>query len=106
MKMILMQNEKGDFMKKNGIILIFLAVLILVSSICIYFWPVKVETFSDLSLSKIYISVFGDDAKKKSIVSKLNENKKTIRFELAQSMNLRAVPVLDFFYRRLYGIRR
>ena len=56
----------------------------------------KVETFSDLSLSKIYISVFGDDAKKKSIVAKLNENKKTIRFELAHKIKLRNVPDLMF----------
>ena len=46
MKMILTPKGKENNMKKNGIILIFLAVLILVSSICIYFWPVKVETFS------------------------------------------------------------
>ena len=41
-----MQNEKGYFMKKNGIILISLVAVILISSICIYFWPVKVSTFS------------------------------------------------------------
>ena len=56
----------------------------------------KVETFSDFSLTKIYISVYGDEAKKKRIVSKLNENKKTIRYELAHSMRLRVVPDLLF----------
>ena len=56
----------------------------------------KVETFSDFSLTKIYISVFGDEAKKKRVVSKLNENKKTIRYELAHTMRLRVVPDLLF----------
>ena len=56
----------------------------------------KVETFSDFSLSKIYVSVLGDDAKKKRIVAKLNDNKKTIRFELAHKIKLRNVPDLMF----------
>ena len=56
----------------------------------------KVETFSDLSLSKIYVSVLGDEKKKNSIVSKLNNNKKTIRFDLAHKMRLRTIPDLMF----------
>ena len=56
----------------------------------------KVETFSDLSMSKIYISIFGDDEKKNKIVAKLNENKKTIRYELAHMMRLRTMPDLLF----------
>ena len=56
----------------------------------------KVETFSDFSLTKIYISVYGDEAKKKKVVAILNENKKTIRYELAHSMRLRVVPDLLF----------
>ena len=56
----------------------------------------KVETYSDLSLSKVYISVFGDEKKKKAIVNKLNENKKTIRFDLAHKMKLRNIPDLMF----------
>ena len=56
----------------------------------------KVETFSDLSLSKIYVSVFGNEAKKKSVVSKLKENKKTIRYELAHKIKLRNIPDLLF----------
>ena len=56
----------------------------------------KVETFSDFSLTKIYISVYGDEDKKKRVVAKLNENKKTIRYELAHSMRLRVVPDLLF----------
>ena len=56
----------------------------------------KVETFSDLSLSKIYVSVLGDENKKKRIVAKLNDNKKTIRFDLAHKIKLRNVPDLIF----------
>lgn len=56
----------------------------------------KVDTFSDLSLSKIYISVFGDESKKIKIVKKLNDNKKTIRFELAHKIKIRNIPDLLF----------
>lgn len=56
----------------------------------------KVETFSDFSMSKIYVSVFGGEDKKKVVVDKLNKNKKSIRYELAHSLRLRQVPELMF----------
>lgn len=56
----------------------------------------KVETFPDFSLSKIYISVLGNDEKKYRVVAKLNENKKTIRYELAHAIRFRVVPDLMF----------
>ena len=56
----------------------------------------KIETFADLSLSKIYISVLGSDEKKYQIVDKLNNNKKTIRYNLAHKMNIRTIPDLLF----------
>lgn len=56
----------------------------------------KVETFSDFSMAKVYISVLGDKSKKSLIVKKLNDNKKTIRYELAHSLRLRTVPELLF----------
>lgn len=56
----------------------------------------KVETFSDFSMSKVYISVLGDKSKKSLIVKKLNDNKKTIRYELAHRLRLRNVPELLF----------
>jgi ribosome-binding factor A len=56
----------------------------------------KVETFADFSLSKVYVSVFGDMEKKNIVVSKLNQNKKTIRYELAHKMRFRIVPDLMF----------
>jgi ribosome-binding factor A len=56
----------------------------------------KVETFSDFSMAKVYISVLGDKSKKSLIVKKLNENKKTIRYDLAHELRLRNVPELVF----------
>lgn len=56
----------------------------------------KVETFSDFSMAKVYISVLGDKSKKSLIVKKLNENKKTIRYSLAHELRLRSVPELMF----------
>ena len=56
----------------------------------------KVETFSDFSMAKVFISVLGDKSKKSLIVKKLNDNKKTIRYELAHSMRLKNVPDLVF----------
>ena len=57
----------------------------------------KVDTFSDFSMSKIYVSVYGGIEKKNSIVSKLNHNKKSIRYELAHSLKMRNVPELMFY---------
>ena len=56
----------------------------------------KVDTFSDFSMSKIYVSVFGSEEQKKKVVAKLNQNKKSIRYELAHSLKLRNVPELTF----------
>ncbi len=56
----------------------------------------KVETFADFSMAKVFISVLGDKSKKTLIVEKLNANKKTIRYELAHSIKLRTVPELLF----------
>lgn len=56
----------------------------------------KVETFADFSMAKVFISVLGDKSKKSLIVKKLNDNKKTIRYDLAHSLRLRNVPELVF----------
>lgn len=56
----------------------------------------KVETFADFSLSKIYISVLGDETKKDKIVEILNENKKTIRYKLAHTVKFKTIPDLIF----------
>lgn len=54
---------------------------------------VRVDTASDLSHSKIYVSVIEDDEK---IVEKLNFEAKNIRKDLAQELKLRIVPNLHF----------
>lgn len=56
----------------------------------------KVDTTSDFSLAKVYVSVLGDKSKKTLIVKKLNENQKTIRYELAHKLKLRTVPEMTF----------
>lgn len=56
----------------------------------------KVDTYADFSLSKIYVSVFGSPEKKQLVVKKLNDNKKSIRYELAHSLRMRVVPELMF----------
>ena len=56
----------------------------------------KVDTTSDFSMAKVYVSVLGDKTKKTLIVKKLNENQKTIRYELAHRLKLRTVPELTF----------
>ena len=56
----------------------------------------KVDTTSDFSMAKVYVSVLGDKSKKTLIVKKLNENQKTIRYDLAHKLKLRTVPELIF----------
>ena len=56
----------------------------------------KVDTTSDFSFAKVFVSVLGDKTKKSLVVKKLNENQKTIRYELAHKLKLRTVPELMF----------
>ena len=56
----------------------------------------KVDTTSDFSMAKVFISVLGDKTKKSLVVKKLNENQKTIRYDLAHKLKLRTVPELMF----------
>lgn len=56
----------------------------------------KVDAYADFSMAKIYVSIFGDNEKKKKFIDKLNENKKSIRFELAHIMRFKKVPDLTF----------
>ena len=56
----------------------------------------KVETASDFSFAKVYVSVLGEKEKKTRIVKKLNDNKKTIRYDLAHNLKMRNVPELMF----------
>jgi len=56
----------------------------------------KVDTTSDFSMAKVFVSVLGDKTKKALVVKKLNENQKTIRYDLAHKLKLRTVPELTF----------
>ena len=56
----------------------------------------KVETTSDFSFAKVFVSVLGEKEKKTRIVKKLNDNKKTIRYDLAHNLKMRNVPELMF----------
>ena len=53
----------------------------------------RVDTSSDLTHSKIHISVLTDNA---DVVTLLNRNSKDIRKELSSSLKLRATPMLHF----------
>lgn len=58
----------------------------------------KVSVTADLSIAKVYLSIFPND-KAKSLVEGIKSNKPMIRHELAQRTRhqLRRMPQLDFF---------
>ncbi len=57
----------------------------------------EVDLSRDLSHAKVYISVYsGSDEKKKATFNAIKGDAKRIRHELAQSMNTRYVPELEF----------
>ena len=57
---------------------------------------IRVETSMDLKICKIYVSVFGDDAKKKDVLEGLKNATGFIRKEIARSIDLRNTPELQF----------
>lgn len=54
---------------------------------------VKVDTARDLSNSKVFISVLGDD---EGLIFELNSSKKHIRMDLAKKIKLMKIPRLEF----------
>lgn len=56
----------------------------------------KLEVTKDLKYCKVYISVLGDDEKKKDAIAGLDSAKGYIRRTLAGSLNLRNTPELQF----------
>jgi len=57
----------------------------------------EVDLSRDLSHAKVYISVYsGSDERKKTTFNAIKSDAKRIRHELAQSMNTRYVPELEF----------
>ncbi len=57
----------------------------------------KVIVSKDLSIAKIYISIFGTKQTPLEIIQYLNENKAYFRSEVAGKLRLRAIPDLKFF---------
>ncbi|MBO7468387.1 MAG: 30S ribosome-binding factor RbfA [Bacteroidaceae bacterium] len=58
----------------------------------------KVHISPDLSIARVYVSVFPSD-KSEGIIANLNANQKSIRFELGNRVRhqLRIIPELKFF---------
>jgi len=57
---------------------------------------VRVDTTTDLKFSKIYVSVLGSDAEKESVMTGLKSAGGFIRRMIAERINLRFTPELQF----------
>lgn len=58
----------------------------------------SVRLTDDLQTCRIFYSVIGSEADKKNAETVLQEKTKQIRFQLAQNMELRRTPTIDFKY--------
>lgn len=56
-----------------------------------------VKVSADLSFAKVYVSVL-EDEKAEEIIANLNKAKKSLRYELANTVDLRITPDLKFYY--------
>lgn len=56
----------------------------------------QVETASDLSISKVFVSVLSTDDTRSLVVSELNRAKSYIRREVSRMVHLRTMPDLSF----------
>ena len=56
----------------------------------------KVDTFSDFSMSKVYVSVFGDENAQKDAIDGLKNAAGFVRKELAHRLGLRYTPEILF----------
>lgn len=56
----------------------------------------KVDTTADLKYCKVYVSVLGDDEKKKEVISVLKSASGYIRSLIANRINLRVTPEFTF----------
>ncbi len=57
---------------------------------------IKTETTNDLSYTKVYVSVFGDETQKKEAMTILKNASGFIRKEIARRINLRNTPEFKF----------
>ncbi len=56
----------------------------------------EVEVAPDLKTAKVYVSILGDDEKKKSTLAGLKSAMPFLRSQLAKTVNLRITPELRF----------
>ena len=57
----------------------------------------EVRMSPDLKIAKIFVSVFGDEAKKKKLLAHLSVEKGAIRSQLGRGMNLKFTPSISFY---------
>ncbi len=57
----------------------------------------KIEMSNDLKNAKVFISIHGDEEEKKKQFKKLIDNKKRMRYLVAQNINLRYTPTLKIY---------
>lgn len=57
----------------------------------------RVEITRDLSLAKAYISVYGDEKKKKSTIETLSHAEHFIKNEIGSKIKIRRLPEIKFF---------
>ena len=57
----------------------------------------EVRMSPDLKIAKIFVSVFGDEEKKKKLLAHLAVEKGAIRSQLGHSMNLKFTPAISFY---------
>lgn len=58
----------------------------------------RVKLTDDLQTCRIFYSVIGTDADRKNADTVLKEKLKQIRYQLANTMDLRRVPTIEFVY--------
>lgn len=57
---------------------------------------IKVDTTNDLKYCKVYVSILGDDEKKKEVMDVLSKAAGYVRSLIANRINLRVTPELKF----------
>jgi len=57
----------------------------------------EVRMSPDLKIAKVYVSIFGDDERKKKTLALLEVEKRSIRSELGQNLRLKFTPSLNFY---------